>query len=454
MINKILNYFFGLINDNNRTENIIKHIGWSIVYKFGSTVANFFVITLTIKYLDIEKYGIWVTISSFISWFTLFDIGLGNVLRNKFAEVNTNLNSNSAQAIVSTAYFTLSGISIIIVSILILLNHYINWSNFFNTNADLQKELSNLFPFLFVFLGLQLVAKLITSIYQADQNHSIEGKLYFLVQVFSLFFIWILTQKNSSSLFLIGCISSAVPVLILIILNIKAFKGIYKALTPKLNLWNYRHFKELTNIGFNFFIIQIAAMVMFATDNFVIIKLFGPNEVTSYNIVYKYFSIVTLFYTILITPYWSSFTDAYYKKDFIWIKNSVTTIQKIWIIVPIILIVMICISDWVYDFWVGKNIKISINLSIAMAFYVAMLTFNMVYVYFINGISKIRLQFFTSLITMVINIPLSIFFGKYLGWGTTGVIISTCVCLGYSVILKPIQYFKIINKTAKGIWNK
>jgi len=55
---------------------------------------------------------------------------------------------------------------------------------------------------------------------------------------------------------------------------------------------------------------------------------------------------------------------------------------------------------------------------------------------------------------MIINIPLSILFGKYLGWGSTGVVLATCFSLGYSVILRPIQYHKLINNTATGIWNK
>jgi Na+-driven multidrug efflux pump len=88
-----------------------------------------------------------------------------------------------------------------------------------------------------------------------------------------------------------------------------------------------------------------------------------------------------------------------------------------------------------------------------MALFVLLITFNMIYVNFINGVGKIKLQLVTALISMTINIPLSIYFGKYLGWGSPGVILATCFCMGYSVILRPIQYFKIINNSAKGIWD-
>lgn len=439
---------------SDRTKNIAKHIGWSLFYKIGSIVANFLLVPLTINYLDTENYGNWLTLSSFIGWFSFFDIGLGNGLRNKFAEAKALGNYKEAQALVSTAYFTIGSISLFIVIVFFGINQFIDWSQLFNTNKSLQGELSLLLPIIFAFFGLQLVLKLITSIYQADQNHSIQGKIQFIGQALSLLAIWALTKTNHSSLLLFGSIFSALPVLILIGLNFFAFKTTFKTFKPKISLWKKEYLKEITGLGFKFFVVQIAAMVLFTTDNFIISKLFGPEEVVPYNIAFKYFSLVTMAYTIIITPYWSSFTEAYAKKDFAWIKKSVSNIQKIWLLIPICLIVMVFSADWFYQFWIGDKVKVPLILSMAMAFFVAFLTFNMIYVFFINGIGKIKLQLIASLISMTINIPLSIYFGKYLGWGSTGVILATCFSLLYCVVLWPIQYYKLINNRAKGIWNK
>jgi O-antigen/teichoic acid export membrane protein len=423
-------------------------------YKVGSIIANFLLVPLTINYLDTENYGVWLTLSSFIGWFSFFDIGLGNGLRNKFAEVKTIGNYKAAQAFVSTAYFTIGSISLFIVIVFFGVNQFINWAQLFNTDPSLQGELSILLPIIFAFFGLQLVVKLITSIYQANQNHSIQGRIQFFGQALSLLAIYLLTKTDKSSLLIFGSIFSALPVLILVGLNFFAFKTTFKAFKPKFSLWKKEYLKEITGLGFKFFVVQIAAMVLFSTDNFIISKIFGPEEVVPYNIAFKYFSIVTMGYTIIITPYWSSFTEAYAKKDFDWIKKSVSNIQKLWIFVPVALIAMVFLSDWFYQLWVGDKVNVPLKLSMAMAFFVSLMTFNMIYVNFINGVSKIKLQLITSLISITINIPLSIYLGKYLGWESTGVILATCFSLIYSVILRPMQYYKIINNKAKGIWNK
>lgn len=452
------NLFFKFYNQlgikSVRTKNIVKHIGWASFYKIGSIVANFVLVPITINYLDTENYGVWLTLSSFIGWFSFFDIGLGNGLRNKFAEAKTLGNYKDAQAFVSTAYFTIGSISLGLFIIFIGINRFVDWAQLFNTKPSLQSELSLLLPIVFGFFALQLVVKLITSIYQADQNHSIQGKIQFFGQSLSLLVIWLLTKSEHSSLLVFGTIFSAIPVIILIVLNYIGFNNRFQSFQPRLSLWKKEYLKEITGLGFKFFVIQIAAMILFSTDNFIISKLFGPEEVVPYNIAFKYFSIVTMAYTIIITPYWSSFTEAFAKKDFEWIKKSVYNIQKLWLLIPGGLIGMIFLADWFYKFWVGDKVTVPLQLSMAMAFFVLLLTFNMIYVNFINGVGKIKLQLMTSLISMIINIPLSIYLGKFLGWGTTGVILATCFSLGYSVVLRPIQYYKLINNTAKGIWNK
>jgi O-antigen/teichoic acid export membrane protein len=207
-------------------------------------------------------------------------------------------------------------------------------------------------------------------------------------------------------------------------------------------------------LGINFFIIQIAAVILFSTDNFIISKLFGPEQVVPYNVAFKYFSIITMGYAILVNPYWSSFTEAYAVKDYNWIKKSVNSILKIWMVIPLMLIIMLLFADKFYFLWVGEEVFVSKELSISMAIFVLMATFNNIFVSFINGVGKTQIQLITAIVSMIINIPLSIFLAKTLNLGVPGVMFATCICLSYSVVLRPLQYYKIINNKARGIWNK
>ena len=454
-MNKFTKYFSDKINSSSgRTKNIIKHIGWSALYKAGSVIISFLLVPLTITYLSNENYGIWLTLSSFISWFTFLDVGLGKGLQNKFAEAKAREEYELAKAYVSCAYFTIGAVSLVLVLLFFLLNNYISWVQVFNASETLKSDLNILLPTIFAFFGFQLVSKLIVSIYLADQHHSINIKIEFFTRIFSLLIVWVLIKTTDSSLLLYGCIFSALPLFVLLTLNIIGFNGEYKGYRPSLALWKKEYLKDITGIGLDFFVIQISTLILFSTDNFIIAKLFSAADVVPYNVAFKYFSIIVMIYTIIITPYWSSITEAYTNKDFEWIKSSLGRLLKLWLPVPICLVIMVALSDWFYTLWVGDKVTVPFDLSISMAVFAMLMTFNMIYVNFINGVGKIKLQLYVGIFSMIINIPLSIYFSKTLQFGLSGVIMATCVSLIIQSILWPIQYFKIINGRAKGIWNK
>lgn len=439
---------------SSRTKNIVKHVAVSFFYKAGTILASFLLVPIAIDYLDTEDYGVWLTISSFIAWFTFFDIGLGNGLRNRLTEALANNNLKLAKAYVSSAYFTIIGVGLLLFLVFFILNFFIDWQQIFNTSENLDTNLNLLMIIVFGSFSVQLIANLISTIYLADQNHSIQVKIHFITQVLSLIIIWLLTKTSEGSLLIFAIIFSVLPVIILLVLNFFGFNYKYQYLKPSIFLWKRKYLKDIMGIGFNFFIIQIAGVVLYSTDNFIISTLFSPNEVVPYNIAFKYFSILTIFFTLLVNPYWSSISEAFIKKEFDWIKNSIKKLFKLWLLIPIALLFMVLKSNYFYKFWIGDKILIPLSLTISMAFFSLFFTFNIIFVYFLNSVGKIKIQLIISLVSMLINIPLSILFARNLNMGLSGVILATTLSIIISAILSPIQYHKIINFRDYGIWSK
>lgn len=439
---------------SDRTKNITKHVLLSLIYKGGTIAANFLLVPITMNYLDTQSYGLWLILSSFISWFYFFDIGLGNGLRNKFAEAKAKGDMVQARGYVSSAYFTIGTVSTILLIIFLGVNFFIDWSKVFNSGATLAKDLSYLMPAVFGLFCVQLVVKLISTIYTADQNHSMQGKINFYTQIITLLVVWGLTFTDKSSLLVFGIIFSALPVLILLGMNFFAFSNVYKQYTPNILFWKREYLNDIFGLGFKFFLIQMSGIVLFSTDNFIITQLYGPEAVVPYNIVYKYFSASNMVLTIIMTPYWSSITEAYFKQDFIWLKQSVKSMVKISAFSIVLLIVMVVLSAKVYNIWIGNKVSIPFVLSVYTAFYFTLNIFCNPFTALINGTGKITLQLYCLSITAIINIPLSIFFARNLNLGVSGIIFATTICLIPYTILSPIQCYKILNNKAVGIWNK
>jgi len=310
-------------------------------------------------------------------------------------------------------------------------------------------------PIVFTSFSVLLIVKLITSIYTADQNHSMQGKITFITAVSSLIAIWFLTKFSESSLMLFGSIFSILPVMVLVLLNIYAFSSKYAQYKPKFSFVSKKYFKSIFSLGINFFIIQIAVIIMLSTDSFIITQLFDPEAVVPYQISYKYVSISSMVFVIILTPYWSSITDAYAKGELDWIKTSMKNLSKFTLMIIVLIIILVIISPWVYPLWLqDESIEIPLLLTICMAIYFVISISYAPFNFFLNGIGKIKLHMYTFAIGALLNIPLSIFLVKVFNLGTEGVIIATIICVAPNLVLFPIQYLKLINKTATGIWNK
>jgi len=437
-----------------RTKNISKHVLLSMIYRGGGIVATFLLVPLTIKFLDTENYGVWLTISSFIAWFSFFDVGLGNGLRNKFAEAKAKGDIELAKGFVSTAYYSLGLICLVLFCITVLGSFFIDWTIVFNASAGLKGQLQILMPIVFGCLSLQLIAKLIATIYTADQKPSIEGKISFITSIGSLILIWILIQTAKNSLLIFGSLFSLLPVLVLILFNVYAFSSRYKIYKPNISLWKKIHFNEIFGLGATFFIIQCSVIVLFSTDNFIIAQLFNPEEVVPYNISQKYFSISLMVFNMVLTPYWSGFTDAYTKRDFLWIRSSMKNLSKFSLGSMLLTILMVILSSFVYKLWIGDLVSIPFNLTLSMAVFFIICIFYSPYNAFINGLGKVRMQMYTLVGAAILNIPLSIILVKYTSLGVEGVIIATILCIIPHAIICPLQYSKLIGNRARGVWNK
>lgn len=285
----------------------------------------------------------------------------------------------------------------------------------------------------------------------ADQKPVINDLLNVLANILSLVIIYLLSIYTNNSLLLVAITFSSAPVFIFIIAYFVIFRYKYKYLKPSRKFVNFHYAKDLMSVGLQFFIIQIACLVIYSTSNVIILRTLGADQVTVYNISFKYFSIVSLSFSIIVAPLWSAITEAFVKNDYSWIKSVIKRMMQIWMISVAVTIIMIFTADYFYKIWIGKEIKIPSLLNYTSGLYVIISNFGSIFMMFLNGIGKLRIQLIGILFSSIIFIPLAIFLSKILG--VSGIMLAGSIVIFIYVFLAPIQYNKIITKSASGMWN-
>lgn len=437
-----------------RTVVIKKNIIGSFIIKGLSIIISLMLVPLTLTMLDSEKYGIWITLYSIVTWFNMMDIGLGNGFRNKFAEAVALNDHYKAKKFIETIYSSTVIIALGFFVVYSIVHPFLNWHKLLNIPNTFDENISLIVITVFCLFSLQLILKNITTILLALQKTALSNLIMFSGNLLALISIMILGKIGIANLKTISLTFMLSPITIYIGFTIFLFrKKLNKYIPEKLKI-HREYFSNMMNLGIKFFFIQITTIIMFSSGNFVIAQLFGPKEVTPYNISYRLFASTMSIFTIIIAPFWSAYTDAITKNEYSWIKNALKNLNKIWVLFAFGLLMLLLASPFVYKLWVGERVNIPFFLSASFALYAALLSWTGMFSQFLNGVGKIKIQLYISIFQCVSNIPLAIILAKYLNFGITGVIMATNINLIISAIILPIQVRKITNQIALGIWNK
>ena len=432
-----------LTGGSQRTIKAKKNIIQMIVMKGISVIISFIMIPLTIEYIDDNRYGIWLTMSSMVAWLSFFDIGLNLGLKNKLTTSIAEYKYELARKYVSTTYVTLCLIFIPLSVILLILVSNIDLVKLLNLPIAYRKDILWSAYVLIVYFCLQFILSTINIVVASDQRPSLSSLCSLLQQLASLIVIAVMINTTEGSLLKLSIALCIFPLLIILIYNLFLFRKDYKNLRPSFRYVDFSLTRNLMKQGSQFFIIQIAGIIQWQMANFLIIRSFGASAVTEYNIAFKYFNALYIVWGILTTPLWSAVTDAITKSDFQWVRNALSKYSKFFMLFVAMGMIMFLVSPYIYKLWLGDEIYISLGLSFGLLVYTLAIMFSNLYVSILNGAGVLKTQMLACTISPILY--LLIFYAcKYFQLGIYSVIIASVLANFNGLILAPIQCYKLL----------
>lgn len=399
---------------------------------------------LLLNYLGMEKYGLYATLISIISWINYLDIGIGNGLRNLLSKELANEELNEAKKSVSTAYLMLSAISIILLIVLIIGTLFLDWSSILKTEIDMKTPLLISFIFICINFVLALCNTLLYAL-QLSERVSLRNITVQILNIFGIIFLQSFSKENLIYISILFGLSTCV---VYIGNSVQIMKK-YHFLRPSIKYYDKTKTSAIGSLGLKFFIMQISYMAMYTVDNLLITNLFNASEVTPFNITYGAFNTVYAFFAALLVPFWSQTTVAIQKRDVIWVKNSIRKLNYIAFAFSGIYLILAMAFKPLAKIWLGQSLEYPPGLIGLMCIYYSLYTFSAVYTQILNGTGKINGPLLLSVFQGVFNIPLAILLAKYFGLGVLGIRLSTTILVGVGAIYLPIYTKKILNNIEK-----
>jgi len=377
-------------------ENILNY-----VFQFGGILINIFFIKILIHSLDKERFGIWQTMLTFVSYVALLNFGVGNGLRNHI----TKLIANNQTEIVGLALgkTVLKLIPIILISLLVvpIIIYNLNFDFFFKNIKLDQKEIKySLIIYSFFFI-INIILSLVNSLsYGLQKSYLSTGSNFFNL---ALCFILVLVLNTIFNLNLIhislifGLSQSLVFVLYYFYLsrkfnlNIK-FKGDFDL-------------AEINKLSINFFVIELLYIVFSSLDNILISKFLGAQQTADYAVVSKIFFVIIALFTTLLIKFWNNVTYAFEVKNHNWIQKE---LKKLVLISFFVFIFCLCITlfrNQILNLWIGKNVIKASSISFLLFSIFTFLTcINSILMFLHNGLGRFKYQLISYSIMIVLYV--------------------------------------------------
>lgn len=427
-----------------RDKDTAKSMFLNFIIKGTSLVLTYIYVPLLLDYLGDEKYGLWATLLSILTWINLCDVGIGGGLRNILTAELSEGKKEDAKKSVSTAYAVLSILSFFIWGILCCFTLLHGWDNVFLTTVEMDLTVLISATFISINFVLSLVNIVLYALHVSEQV----GFINLFGNIINIVGIIILRQYSQASLEGVAIAYGLSTLIPLMFNNIRIFKK-YSYLSPDFKYFDRRKTNGLLSLGVVFFILQIGGLMLSTTDNIIISRLFGAVEVTPIEISNKLLSILKGFFAAMMIPVWSRTTKAVVENDHGWLKHMYKQLLMLLLIFGLGISCLVILFKPITYIWLHKELAISTVSVIIIALGAFAEMINTAYYNMLNGMNLIKFQMYIAIIQIIVNIPLSIFLAKNIGMGVIGVKLATTVLFAFSGITYVFYTKHSINKLGK-----
>ncbi len=390
------------------------------------------IVPLTVNYLGAERYGLWMTITSVITMLSFVDLGMGNGLINMVAESSGRNDDVQAQQYVSSTFFSLGAISLALTVMFWLVYPIVDWQWIFNVNSKQAAEEAG--PALAVFIGCFLlnlplsVAQQVNAGYQEGYVNNIWGMLSGIVGIGA---ILIAISYQAGLPWLVLCLAGS-TVLTSLLNSLALFSKRRPWLRPRLKHLTPTAMRRIVKISGLFLALQIAVTVGYQSDNLVISRILGADQVAQYAVPLKLFAFGPTILSFVLTPLWPAYGEALIRGDVAWVKQTLRRSICIGLLINVtVALVLVLWGPQIIAAWAGPEIQPQFILLLGLGLWCVLNGFGGPLAMFLNGVNVIGFQVICALSMAIVNLFLSIMFTQSIGVAGVvyGTIISQVLCI-------------------------
>lgn len=419
-----------------RTRTILRQTCIGLLAKLGAVAATLAAMPLMLKLLGEQKLGVWLVLLSIFQWITMFDLGISAGARNEIARAAAVRDDLRVRQAITTGWLYVCVISITLFAVgtgVLWFTPLVGW-----LGVRVFNGIDVTVPIWLILGGASITFALsfIQSAYAAMEKASAFSTFSLVVNVGFLLMLVLgsigeINSMESIAAMYVGAMLFGNLVLIFF------FRLYFPLFMPNRNSVNHALRTNIIRFGTRIFILQVTTLIIFTTSRMLTSAWLGPANVVTYDAGLKVFSVVTIAHTLLMTTTWSSFTQAFERNEFVWIRQTLRRLMLFMLPLAGACVVLAVSSPFLVHHWLG-DAQVGTAIFYALLAATTILScWSNIFAFFLNAVGETRIQIKSAIFSAAIYLPTTYFLTLTLDMGLEGIVLGTLVSLVTFSVLGP-----------------
>ncbi len=414
------------LKNDQRLARLFKGGASGVAAKVTAVLVNAIGLPITVRYLGPEQYGFWVTISTTVVMLMVFDLGIANTLTNCISRAYAEQSEEMARRYYATAFWATFVIALLLGVAGALCWPHIDWGNVFKLgDPAMARDAGLCAAICYGYFLLTLPLGLASKVVGGYQRVPVVNTFTIISSVAGLAAIIAVVQLRGTVVELMAAFCAAM-LSGTILLNLWMAWFHRPCIHPDPRKAHLGTVHEIMSHGVLFFIIQIAGLIVFNSDNLIIAHFLGSSQVTPYAVTWKLVNYTTVLQTILVPSLWPALSEAYFGRDMTWIRKAYRRVVHATMATTITAAVVLAFAGrWLIRIWAGSVAVPSQMLLWLMCFWVVLLAVTVNQAALLAATQRLKVQAVGSITAALLNLVLSIILVQRIG--SIGVLLATVV---------------------------
>ena len=365
----------------------------SVIARVVNISTGLITVPLTLGYLGVDKFGVWMTVTGFVAFLSFTDFGLGVGLQNALSRCDGLDNKKDTAYLVTTAMMMMLGIAGLLCLFAFLVLPLLPVHLFIKVKTvEANLVLLPTVQAVILVFAIGLPTGLIQKILIAYQDGFLAnlllagGRLLSLAGVFVC--VWL-----KADLPILVVVYMGGPFVVLGAGSLYVF-SLRPYLRPHLYLFRLRYLREIARTGLLVMAAQIGAVIMVSGPTLLLANKFGTTDVVPFTLTQQIVGTASIVLSVILAPLWPAYGEACARGDIAWVIKTFR--RSLWftgaVSIPVFLVVAV-FGRFVIHIWTGNNDAVpSWSLLMACNVWALFMAWNMACSMLLNGLNQMTGQ--------------------------------------------------------------